>query len=175
MILKTRNINFQKIIVNLIEGAKSRGQFIFKVNEIDGANKSLSDQSKSVPNVPGIYFLFCENANIENDHTFKINGINHTLLYFGKAGQNKDGALTNQKLRGRINNVTSDSTRNLKDIKRGVYWELILKELNTEYFRIIWIETNENCVKDEGSIYATLKKDGIEYPYLNKKLGKKPQ
>lgn len=173
-ISKYKETEFQNTIINLINNAKSKGDFIFKVEKLIGATKSLAIQSKSVPNVPGIYFLFSEAENLHSEHTFKINGILHNLLYFGKAGQKKDGTLNkSQQLYKRINNVISDSTRGLKDVKRGIYWEIILKELNKEYFKVIWIETNFNCVTDENTIYESLNKNRIEYPYLNKILGRK--
>lgn len=174
IISKFKDTGYQDLIINLVNNAKSNGDFIFKVEKLIGATKSLAIQSKSVPNVPGIYFLFSEAENLHGEHTFKINGILYNLLYFGKAGQKKDGTLNKtQQLYNRINNVTSDSTRGLKDVKRGIYWETILKELNKEYFKIIWIETNINCVTDENAIYTSLKKNRIEYPYLNKVLGRK--
>lgn len=173
-ILKHKETEFQNTVIDLINNSKAKGDFIFKVEQNIGATKSLANQSKSVLNVPGIYFLFCETDDLHSEHTFKINDKFYNLLYFGKAGQKKDGSINKtQQLYDRINNVISDSKRGLKDVKRGIYWELILKELNKEYFKIIWIETNKNCVTDENLIYWSLKTNNIEYPYLNKKLGRK--
>jgi len=173
-ILKCKDTGFQNTVINLINNAKAKGDFIFKVENIIGATKSLAIQSKSVLNVPGIYFLFCETDDLHSEHTFKINDGFFNLLYFGKAGQKKDGSVNKtQQLYDRINNVISDSKRGLKDVKRGIYWEMILKELNKECFKIIWIETNENCVTDENTIYESLRRNKIESPFLNKKLGRK--
>ena len=37
-----------------------------------------------------------------------------------------DGSFTEQGLNGRLNNVISDQSIKLKDLKRAKYWEIIL-------------------------------------------------
>jgi hypothetical protein len=164
---------YQHLISTIINNTKKRGDFIFKINETIGAIKSLSLQSSNVPNTPGLYFLFCETEEFNDPHVFDIHNKKYSLLYFGKAGQKKDGTRVKQGLNGRINNVISDSKRNLKDIPRAKYWEIIMKELSKDNFMIIWVETTVNCVEIEESIYDILKIQNITYPFLNKKRGKK--
>jgi hypothetical protein len=96
-------------------------------------------------------------------------------LYFGKAGHKKNGELTKQKLKERLNNVISDSSRNLKDVKRAIYWEIILNELRENEFLVIWIGSESNCVSDEQTIYSALKSNKHTYPFLNKKLGRRKE
>ena len=173
MINKLRNNRFQETILNIYEKSKRVGYFKFKIDHTLGAINSLSLQSSNVPNCAGLYFVFCENNESDNPHIFEILKKEYSLIYFGKAGQFKDGSFTEQGLNGRLNNVTSDTSRKLKDIKRAKYWEIILNELKKDKFLIIWVETRENCVLEEDSIYDVLKADNISYPFLNKKRGKK--
>lgn len=164
---------YQKIIVHLIQSAKYKGTFIFKANEEYGPVKTLKMATNSVPSIPGLYFTFCKEDYAINEHTFEIEKNLYSLIYFGKAGQKKNGQITMQKLNERLNNVISDSTRNLKDVKRGIYWSMILNELNKKELFVIWVATNENCVTDETSIYEAIKKGNHTLPYLNKKRGRK--
>lgn len=172
MIKNTINSVYQNTIVGLIQNATNKGSFIFKANDGSDPVKALKNATISVPSVPGLYFAFCNDENVMNEHTFTIDEISYTLLYFGKAGQRKNGQITGQKLYKRLNNVVSDSIRNLYDVKRGVYWDIILNELNKEELFVIWIATKENCVKDETMIYDALKNGNHTYPILNKKLGR---
>ena len=163
---------YQKTLVRLIENSDNKGSFIFKRDHESGPVKTLKTATTSVPSIPGLYFVFCKGENNINDHTFTINKNPYSLLYFGKAGQKKNGQITRQKLNERLNNVISDSSRNLKDVKRGVYWNIILNEMNKDELYVIWIATKENCVKDEIMIYDALKNGNHNYPILNKKLGR---
>ena len=173
MIKNTIDKVYQKTIIYLIQNATNKGSFIFKANDESGPVETLKKATISVPSLPGLYFAFCKEDNTNNEHTFKIHKISYTLLYFGKAGQKKNGQITKQKLNERLNNVISDSKRNLKDVKRGVYWNIILNELGKEELYVIWISTNKNCVTEETSIYNALKKGNHMLPFLNKKLGRK--
>jgi hypothetical protein len=166
------NSKYQHLISNIINHSKKRGNFIFSINKNIGAIKSLSLQSINVPNTPGLYFLFCETENINDPHVFEIYNKKHSLLYFGKAGQKKDGAIVKQGLKGRLNNVITDSKRKLKDVPRAKYWEVILNELSKTSLMILWVETSDNCVELEETIYEALGSDNITYPFLNKKRGK---
>jgi len=163
---------FHKTVLSLINDSEIKGNFIFKVNKSLGANKSLKEQSQSVADVAGLYFVFVKNQNEDSMHSFTINNELLSLIYFGKAGQKADGTYVKQKLKGRINNVVSDSSKNLKDIKRGEYWEIILKDLNKSELYIIWMKSKINCVKDEQLIYSALGKESMEYPILNSRLGR---
>lgn len=172
MVKKSIDSDYQKTLVGLIENSDIKGSFVFKRNHESGPVKTLKTATTSVPSIPGLYFVFCKIENNINDHSFTINKTSYSLLYFGKAGQKKNGQITKQKLNERLNNVISDSSRNLKDVKRGVYWNIILNEMNKDEFYVIWIATKENCVKDEMMIYDALKKGNHTYPALNKKLGR---
>lgn len=173
MIKKLHENRYQEIVLNIYNRSENKGHFIFNIDQNIGAIKSLFAQSSNVPNCAGLYFVFCENQQNENPHLFEIFNKKYSLIYFGKAGQNKDGSFVKQGLNGRLNNVISDSNRNLKDVKRAKYWEIILDELKKDQLLVIWIETIGNCVLDEESIYDVLKAENIVYPLLNKKRGKK--
>lgn len=173
MIKKIHDNCFQDIVLKIYNKSKNKGYFFFNIDQNMGAIKSLATQSCYVPNCAGLYFVFCENEQNENPHLFEILEKKYSIIYFGKAGQNKDGSFVKQGLNGRLNNVISDSKRNLKDVKRAKYWEIILDELKKDEFLVIWIETIENCVLEEESIYDVLKAENISYPLLNKKRGKK--
>jgi|688.fasta_scaffold415682_2 hypothetical protein len=166
---------YQQVVVSLINNARQSGSFIFKVDPNIGAVKSLSNVTSSVPSIPGLYFCFCRETTKVNEHSFDINHQHYTLLYFGKAGHKKNGELTKQKLKERLNNVISDSSRNLKDVKRAIYWEIILNELRENEFLVIWIGSESNCVSDEQTIYSALKSNKHTYPFLNKKLGRRKE
>jgi hypothetical protein len=93
-------------------------------------------------------------------------------MYFGKAGgHTKAGKKIAQGLNGRINNVVSDSEKNIKDMKRGKYWDLILNEINENNFYIKYIE-DEEPILIENKIYELLNVDSLVYPYLNSTLGR---
>jgi hypothetical protein len=172
MIKLTNDSVYQKTIIHLINGATNKGSFIFKANDESGPVIALRKATSSVPSIPGLYFAFCKDDKLMNEHTFTIEEISYTLLYFGKAGQKKNGQITKQKLNERLNNVISNSSRKLKDVKRGVYWNIILNELNKEELFVIWVGTNENCVTHETMIYDALKNGNHIFPILNKKLGR---
>ena len=94
------------------------------------------------------------------------------LLYFGKAGglTNK-GRIIIQGLKGRINNVISDSSRNLKDIKRANYWNIVMNDFNFIKFIIIYYE-HDNPQVVENTIYNFLDESNLKYPLMNKRRGR---
>jgi hypothetical protein len=87
-------------------------------------------------------------------------------------GITKKGKLIRQGLNGRINNVTSDSTRNFKDIKRAKYLNVIMSEFNIDNMLIFYKE-NDNPQLLEDEIYSFFDNNGLNYPLLNKKRGRK--
>jgi hypothetical protein len=137
--------------------------------------QTLKKLTHEVKNEAGLYFLFIP-VIIEDSNPnliFEFNSKKYTMCYFGKAGGlTRDGKKILQGLNGRINNVTSDSSRGLKDIKRAIYWNQFLTEnqLDSLILKYIYVE---NPLQIEREIYKILKTNNIQYPELNKKLGKK--
>jgi hypothetical protein len=136
--------------------------------------KELKCKTNHIPNNSGLYFVFCdENINSEKHLKFLIKNKPKNLIYFGKAGGlKKSGVKIKQGLHGRINNVVSDSLLELKDIKRAKYWKIIMDKNKINKLFILCIEI-ENPIIIENKIYDLLKSNNLEYPLLNKKLGRK--
>lgn len=136
--------------------------------------KELKCKTHHIPNNAGLYFVFCdENINSGKHLEFLIKNKPKNLIYFGKAGGfKKRGIKIKQGLHGRINNVVSDSLLELKDVKRAKYWKIIMEKYKIKKFYILCIE-NENPILVENKIYDLLKINNLEYPLLNKKLGRK--
>ena len=131
--------------------------------------------TKIVPNDSGIYLVFCENRFLNSmvHLEYEIEGNLYSLMYFGKAGGiTKTGKNISQGLNGRINNVISDSKRNLKDIKRANYWETVTTEMGIEKLLIICL-THESPQEIENVLYSFLDKNELQYPVLNKRRGRK--
>lgn len=171
MIRSNNRNNFHIHLVELIENSEKKGCFIFQVENNDPV-KSLKRQSENVPDESGMYFVFSENEKEDNPYPFIIDNKPFELLYFGKAGQKLNGKRFKQQLQGRINNVVSDSSRRIKDKKRGNYWDLILNELGKTELFIIWIISQKNCAEDENNLYAIIKSQNFDLPFLNKKRGR---
>jgi hypothetical protein len=137
----------------------------------------LKEQTSTVPNRSGMYLVFSKKSNeafCENcaHLNFEIDLVWHELLYFGKAGgHTKGGRALKQGLKGRINNVISDSSRNLKHVKRAVYWDIVMNEFNFEKLIIIYIE-HINPQEVENSIYRFLDESNRKYPSMNKRRGR---
>ena len=130
--------------------------------------------TKGIKNSPGIYLVFCrEEISKEYNHLrVSINSTSYTLLYFGKAGgKTKAGKLLTQGLSGRINNVVSDRTRNLKDVRRGKYWKAIMNEFLISSFLVVY-NYNEFPLSVEQTIYNYLNNNKLKYPLMNKELGR---
>ncbi len=163
----------RNIISNVINNCKEDRFELFR--EVANPILHLKEQSASVPNKPGLYLIFCSNDFYsENNHLkFEIDNMPYSLLYFGKAGGiTQKGKLIKQGLNGRINNVTSDSSRNFKDIKRAKYWNVIMGEFNIDNVLIFYSENNNpHLIEDE--IYFYLDANSLKYPLLNKKRGRK--
>lgn len=137
--------------------------------------KHLRMQSHSVPNEPGIYFVFSNpRLNLPSlDMIYHKDGAPMELLYFGKAGGvTSKGKIIKQGLNGRLNNVISDSSRNLIDIKRGSYWQIVMDEHGMETI-FIYCVLNSEPQKIEERIYQYLDENKIQYPLMNKKRGRK--
>lgn len=163
----------KNIISNIINNCSEDRFELFR--EVANPILHLKEQSASVPNKPGLYLIFCSNDfYTENNHlNFEIDNKQYSLLYFGKAGGiTQKGKLIKQGLIGRINNVTSDSSRNVKDMKRGKYWNVIMSEFGIGSMLLIYFE-NDNPQSIEDEIYAFLDNNGGNYPLLNKKRGPK--
>jgi hypothetical protein len=112
---------------------------------------------------------FSENCSHLN---YKIDLEWHELVYFGKAGGVfKDGKPISQGLNGRINNVISDSSRNLKDIKRANYWNIVMNDHHFEKFTVIYFE-HDNPQDIENTIYNFLGEGNKKYALMNKKRGR---
>lgn len=147
----------------------------FYFTKCKDAIRSLKNSTSDVPNQAGIYLVFSQLIiDKNNSHLhYLINDIQHELIYFGKAGGvTKSGKLIKQGLYGRINNVISDSKRGLKDVKRAIYWNLIMEELDISKIHICYI-MNPNPLIIEGEIYHYLNENNLDYPLLNKRLGRK--
>jgi hypothetical protein len=149
------------------------GYFYF--TKCKDAIRSLKNSTSDVPNQAGIYLVFSQliiDKNKSHLH-YQINDTQHELIYFGKAGGvTKSGRLIKQGLNGRINNVTSDSSRGFKHIKRAIYWNSILEEYGMNKIYICYL-LNPNPLIIEGEIYNFLNDNDLDYPLLNKKLGRK--
>ena len=165
----------QELIINIIEN-KVNNSFQFNCNENNPVNH-LRVQTIAVPNSSGLYLVFfkrrdeelCDNcAHLNYQIKLQLN----ELVYFGKAGGvTKNGKVIRQGLRGRINNVISDSSRNLKDVKRANYWNIVMNERGFEKFTIIYFE-HENPQNLENIIYNFLDEGNYKYPLLNKRRGR---
>jgi hypothetical protein len=160
--------------MEIIENILKDKILIFEFEKSDSAVYKLKEQTKNIPNLSGLYFVFCQEKLDEKFKHLEFNLVDlpHTLLYFGKAGGvTLKGKELKQGLNGRLNNVTSDSSRNLKDIKRAKYWEIIMDENNISLLRIVCF-LNDNPSQIEESIYNELDKSNKIYPLLNKKRGR---
>ena len=162
-------------IVNIIEN-KGDNFFEFNVNSLNPV-KHLMDMTDSVPEGPGIYLVFtnkneadfCEYCSHLN---FFIDDDSFELVYFGKAGGlTSSGRLIRQGLKGRINNVVSDSGRNLKDVRRAVYWNLVMNEHSFQSLKVIYFE-HYNPHDLENEIYTFLDNNNRKYPIMNKRRGR---
>lgn len=162
--------------INNIIGSNGNIFFEFWSNT-NNPVRHLKEQTLSVPNNPGLYLVFRRNTSSLLQSTFPhlnylIDGEDYELLYFGKAGGlTRTGKVIKQGLQGRINNVISDSNRQLKDIRRADYWSLIMNEFNIPELRIIYAE-HSNPNKIENNIYYYLDNHNLRYPLLNKKRGR---
>ena len=167
--------NMQELIINIIENT-GNNYFEFNCNENNPVNH-LREQTNAVPNSSGLYLVFskrrneefCENcAHLNYQIVLEWN----ELVYFGKAGGvTGNGKVIRQGLKGRINNVISDRSRNLKDIRRAYYWNIVMNEFDFEKFTIIYFE-HENPQDLENIIYNFLDDGDYKYPLLNKRRGR---
>ena len=165
-------------------------QLVNKLIQNNGANnfeftsntshpvRHLKEQTKTVPEKPGLYLVFTQNSkavsNSKEAHlNYQLNNMNYELLYFGKAGGvTAKGKTIKQGLNGRINNVVSESSRSLEDIKRADYWNIIMNELEVKKFKVLYTE-NPNPQELEDTIYDFLDQNKLKYPLMNKKRGRK--
>lgn len=160
------------LIQNIIQ---NRGNNFFEfIKNNENPIKHLKESTSSVPNLPGIYLVFCEDKNNSNHLNFKISDKIFKLVYFGKAGGKTDsGKIIVQGLKSRINNVVSDSKLGMKDVKRAKYWNQVMIENKMEKFHIIYF-MHETPQQLENQIYDFLDNNNLEYPLMNKKRGRLP-
>jgi hypothetical protein len=161
-----------KIICDIIDKT-SNHHFNFERNN-NSPIRHLKEQTVSVPESAGLYLVFCPYSfnQVEDHLKFTINGELYSLLYFGKAGGiTKRGKIIKQGLKGRLNNVTSDSQRNLIDVKRAIYWNLIMNEFSIDNF-CIYFSLHGNPQELEEAIYFFLDNNSKSYPLMNKKRGR---
>lgn len=163
----------QNLILNIIAESIDN-YFVFDRNH-ENPILQLKQRTENVPDVSGLYFVFYHQTT-DNDFehlNYEINGVKYTLAYFGKAGGvTRNGKIIKQGLKRRLNNVVSDSVRNLIDVKRAKYWEIIMNENKIENFYVIYYYHNQPDEK-ENSIYSYLKLYNAEYPLMNKVRGRK--
>jgi hypothetical protein len=144
-------------------------KFEFEVGN-ENPTKSLRQQTKNVPNMPGLYFVFSEKKShndLKSHLYFTLEQNEMELLYFGKAGGvTRNGKVLKQNLLGRINNVVNE------DVPRARYWNAEMIE-NKESKFIVYFILNDNPSQIEKSIYNYFDLNKLPYPRLNKKLGRK--
>ncbi|MEI8085106.1 MAG: hypothetical protein WCG93_02700 [Paludibacter sp.] len=162
------------VINELLHESDDNLSFYFHQSE-DYQTKNLQNATRYIPNSAGLYLVFSEKTTL-GDHshlTYTINNKEYELCYFGKAGgTTKQGKLLAQGLNGRINNVVSDRSLNLKDIKRAKYWNIIMQnhDIDKFYVRCIQIVEPQN---NEDEIYFELDSKNLKYPLMNKYRGRK--
>lgn len=165
----------QELIINIIEN-NGNNSFEFYCNENNPVTH-LREQSSAVPDSSGLYLVFAQKRNYEFCENcahlnYEIELAMNELVYFGKAGGvTRNGRMITQGLKGRINNVISDSSRNLRDIKRANYWNIVMNEFDFEKFIIIFFE-HENPQDLENIIYNFLAEGNLKYPLMNKMRGR---
>jgi hypothetical protein len=163
------------IINNIIDNI-SNNSFEFYCNQ-ENPIRHLKEQTNAVPEQAVLYLVFSKKRNDEfcdncSHLNYQIDLEWNELVYFGKAGGvTKTGRLIRQGLKGRINNVISDSSRNLRHIKRADYWNIVMNEFNFESFRIIYIE-HANPQELENLFYSFLNESSLKYPLMNKRRGR---
>jgi hypothetical protein len=145
---------------------KEHNYFVFNVGHEDPV-MGLKISTQAVPNSAGVYLVFAENRQSNLEHlNFQIDGKDYELVYFGKAGGiTASGKLLKQGLKGRINNVVSG------DLKRGIYWDNEMSNLGCERFLILYDQLDAPK-ETENMMYRFLDERKIEYPILNKTLGR---
>lgn len=158
------------LIQNIIQ---NRGNNFFEfIKNNENPIKHLKENTSYVPNLPGIYLVFCEGKSNSNHLNFKISDKIFKLLYFGKAGgKTNSGKVIIQGLNSRINNVVSDSTRGMKDVKRAKYWNKIMLEFGIEKLYVV-CHIHDAPQQLENNIYDYLDRNNLEYPLMNKKRGR---
>jgi len=160
-----------KDLINSIIKNQNKKYFEFELSEGNSVKK-LKKATKLVPNLSGIYLVFSEGLSESNHLNFKISDKNYSLLYFGKAGGiTNSGRVIIQGLNSRINNVVSDSTRGMKDVKRAKYWNEIMLEFGIEKLYVV-CHIHDNPQQLENNIYCYLDNNNLEYPLMNKKRGR---
>ena len=103
---------------------KNKGFFTFTKGE------KLSEQSKYVPNLPGVYFVE------------SVVGTKKEIVYIGKSGTYLgEGQFSKQQLRRRINNSHDSKSRQ-------TYFEEKLKSEAIESLKLSWFVTFDDTNKD---------------------------
>ncbi len=148
-------------------------QFVFK-NDLDPVS-SLKMLSGDVIDESGIYMVF-SNV-IINDRSkhlhYHLNSKEQELVYFGKAGgTTKSGIRIKQGLKGRINNVVSDSVLGFKDVRRAVYWSNVMASHKIDELTVLYGYFDEPQ-RFEDILYTRLDEAALFYPLMNKKRGRR--
>ncbi|MBL0310486.1 MAG: hypothetical protein IPP77_12670 [Bacteroidetes bacterium] len=103
---------------------KTQGHFFFK------KGNSLKEQSRDVPELPGVYYILCLAQG-------KVD-----LVYIGKSGTVlQSGKFKNQQLQGRINNKQDG-------MKRQEYFEDKMTDENMDGLDIYWFVTMDKTNHD---------------------------
>ena len=165
-----------EVINSLLARSEEKFAFSFDKTELN-QTRNLQIATKNIPNTSGLYLVFC-NKKLQNapEHlVYMINNKDFILCYFGKAGgTTKNGKTLGQGLNGRINNVVSDSSLSLKDIKRAKYWNIIMEKYDIESFYVRCVELVEPQIVED-KIYDELNSKNLKYPLMNKYRGRKKQ
>ena len=150
------------------------GHFTFPVGPIATAPAVMQIATAAVPNdQPGVFFIYAPYAQAIQHADFlsqRINGLNYTLVYIGKAGMDKAGFNAGgQMLKGRINNVGADNRR------RSQIWTDFMVAKALPHLLFTWVVTSkqlnpsiyDNCFFLEAGFYNIWKAIPEFRPKLN--------
>jgi hypothetical protein len=103
---------------------KNKGHFFYTKDDL------LSEQSKDVPNLPGVYLVY------------RLAGGKIDIVYIGKSGTiQQNGKPKDQGLRKRLNNTH-------QGLNRQDYFNKKIEEENIEALDIYWYVTFDNNYRD---------------------------
>ena len=103
---------------------KNKGHFFYTKDDL------LSEQSKDVPNLPGVYLVY------------RLAGGKIDIVYIGKSGTiQQNGKPKDQGLRKRLNNTH-------QGLNRQDYFNKKIEEENIEALDIYWYVTFDNDYRD---------------------------
>ena len=128
----------------------------------------LSQITQNVPNEEGNFIVFSTkilNPSLLHLH-FMLDGQKVELVDFGKAGGVRpNGKPIRQGIYGRINNVVSDSAREIKDMNRGTYWSLVMQpnDLDIPTLLVYYQEFNGAAARKREYL-AYLNRNNLAHP-----------